>query len=229
MASLREKLLNLEVETVDGGRFIPEKLLEQTLTEPEIKRVLSGSQFKRAFYKQEELSQMILEGGKKLLAILILMEREGAILKFLQRDPLQGLSLDSKLPLDLEESRTVLEDGYSASTAAAFCEMQWKVLTPVLRNDRSHRVFDDCSILPFIKGEDWAPGGFGDISKMMLCPIHQRLVNLDLDGNVSIQAFNFAIYLLTLYRRLLFERKLIRSTTTMQKTKRNEFWHLFAL
>ncbi|KAF8242912.1 kinase-like protein [Wilcoxina mikolae CBS 423.85] len=185
-STLREKLLNLEVETVDKRRFTPEKYLDQALTESEIKRVLSGDRFKRAFYKQGELTQLILEGGRKLLGILILIEREEAILNFLQRDRLQGLALDSKLPLDLEDSKAILENAYGVDTAVEFCDMQWKVLAPILRNDRSHRVFEDCTILPFIKCEDWAPGGFGDISKMMLCPVHQRLLNLDLDGNAIV-------------------------------------------
>jgi len=200
MTSLRQKLLSLQVKTVDEGRhFIPERYLKQVLTEPAIKEILSGPEFRKFFYKQNELTQMILEGGTRLLGILVLIGREDAILGFLQYDRFQDL--DARLPLEPDDLREIMGYGDGdADTTAAFCEMQWKVLAPVLGKDRSHRIFCDRIILPFIKCESWAATRrFGDLSRITLCPVHQRLVNPDIDGNVSVEAFATVVHLITSY------------------------------
>jgi len=178
MTSLREELLSLGIITVDEGRpFIPERSLKQALTKPVIEKIVSDPQ----------LTQLILEGGRRLLGILILIRREDAILRFLERDHGQLQDLDSRLPLKLSDLRIIFGDGSDADSAAPFFEMQWRFLAPVLRNDRSHRILEDLTILPFTEREDWAtPSGFGDISKIIISPFHQRLVDLDLDGNVSL-------------------------------------------
>ncbi|KAF8540172.1 hypothetical protein BDD12DRAFT_834625 [Trichophaea hybrida] len=178
MASLREKLLNLGVENVDDGRpFIPERPLKQILTESAIEETLSDPQ----------LTQLILEGGRRLLGILVLIRREDAVWRFLQRDHGQLQDLDSRLPLKLNNLKIIFGEDGGAGSAAAFFETQWRFLAPLLRNDRSHRIFDDLTILPFVEREDWATSsGFGDISKITICPIHQQLVDLDLDGNAIV-------------------------------------------
>lgn len=170
-----------EADATAPRKFIPDRALEVVLTEETISRVLSGRQLGQDFYKLPELIQLIVNGGRKLLGILILIRREDAIIKFLIIDRLQ--SLDSMLPVSLDTLNKILGNH---EDAIKFLNVQFKFLVPVLQKDRSHRVFESNeTILPFIECRHLASGGFGSIAELTCYPSHQRLVDLNLDGAVS--------------------------------------------
>lgn len=128
------------------------------------------------------MAHLIAKGGRKTLAILVLIGMEKAILKFVETDQLQ--MRDLKLPLNIAKAVEILG---GSDAAEKFCEMQWEFLVPILRKDRSQRDFEyDKTTLPFMKSEQLKAGGFGDIFKIALYPFHQRLVDLDSRGNVSV-------------------------------------------
>lgn len=179
MRSLSETLRGLELKTYSGQTIIPHNLLDQALTVDAINDLLSSNEFQRAFYKREELTQLLLNGGKKTIAVLLLIQRPTSILKFLERDMLQNL--DSRLPLTVDELRQILEDG---TAAEEFYQTQWSLLAPILQKNRSHRIFEENTPLPYIKSEPVAKGGYGNIFKVTLVPAHQQLVNVNHDGNV---------------------------------------------
>jgi len=181
MRSLCEALRGLELKTYSGQTIIPHNLLNQTLTAGAINDLLSGNEFQRAFYKRDELTQLLLNGGKKTIAVLLLIQRPISILKFLERDMLQDL--DSRLPLTVDELGQILEDDRDAEE---FYQTQWSVLAPILQKNRSHRIFEENTPLPYVKSEPVAKGGYGNIFKVTILPAHQQLVNVDPDGNVCI-------------------------------------------
>jgi hypothetical protein len=82
--------------------FIPNISLEEAIPEDSIGDVLSDSQFATSFYKRDELAHLIAKGGRKTLAILVLIGMEKAILKFVETDQLQ--MFDLKLPLDIAKA-----------------------------------------------------------------------------------------------------------------------------
>ncbi|KAA8895937.1 kinase-like domain-containing protein [Sphaerosporella brunnea] len=157
--------------------FIPDKCLEELITTDAVRNLLSDAQFRLDFYKRDELVKLIAEGGKKTLAILVLIQREKAILRFLEADQLQGQSLDSKLPLEQVKVGAILGD---LTAAQDFCRIQWEFLVPIIRKDRSHRDFEHPeTILPFLQCEKLGGGGFGDVFKVTLHQLHQQLVDLN--------------------------------------------------
>jgi len=183
MFNLREEILQLEVETAPpvSKRFIPQRHLEKVLGQSAIDATLSGREFQKNFAILPELTLRILEGGRKLFGTLILIQRVDAIFKFHETGPDREQNLDSRLPIRLDELETMLDN---AEDATKFHDAQYKFLSPILQKDKSHHVFNERVILPFIACMTMTSGGFGEIQVVTLCPWNQQLVSLNLDGKV---------------------------------------------
>lgn len=183
MGSLKDRVERLRREVPEGGKFfISDRDLEETVSETAIEEVLSSKKFAPKFYKRREIIQLISKGGRKTLAILVLLGIEEAILKFVENDHLKPL--DPQLPLKKETITLILGD---IKEAKDFYQLQWEFLAPFLHKDRSHRKFEHTeTIQPFLTRELInSDGGFGDIFKVTLHPSHQRLVELDASGKVT--------------------------------------------
>jgi hypothetical protein len=197
----------------ESRNFLPNNELLRIINKDSIMDILTkiDKSFKRRvkFWKKgpartvEEEAQIIcanLSLGKakpgrksfrKIFAILILIERPGAIKKFIE----EGIC-DSDLPLikkrlptnDKAFSLSYRCDGgepdidvkclsrWKRSTLVEFEQRQWKVLAPFFtrgkQNEVLHYTFKDEVILPFIYREHKRRGAHADIFKVKIHPEH---------------------------------------------------------
>lgn len=196
LRNLRKKLRYLRVKTADAKYFVPMGSLDVVLDEATVKKALEDifresvdSPYHEQFYKRDELTEIIVSGGRKLFSILLILELEQSIHNFVEKDQLQTSGLDAKLPIKIEALNNIFEipgsEESQSEDARAFFAQQWEFVAPVLREDRSHRIFEPDTIMPFIVSEKMAVGGFGDVWRVTLPSCHQQLVRPDGNGNVS--------------------------------------------
>ncbi len=79
--------------------------------------------------------------------------------------------IDNKLPYEISKLRNVL----SSDLALQFHELQWEFIAPFFREDRSHRVLDENTILPFVGRKQLAQSGFGVVYREVLAQKHHGL------------------------------------------------------
>lgn len=75
---LRDQLKTLKVKIANHAIFIPDNNLEDTVSITAIDNVLFIHQSANNFYKRPKVSKSIAEGGRKTLAILVLLGEENA-------------------------------------------------------------------------------------------------------------------------------------------------------
>ncbi|KAI5806394.1 kinase-like domain-containing protein [Peziza echinospora] len=179
MDAIRHQLQLAEVPTHTGQRFIPDHNLAEIVTKDVVRVVLNSPSFQRRFYMQNALVECVVEQGRKIMSILLMMQAEDAIIGFYERDKL----LDSKLPLGLDVLNAVFKN--DASLAQQFFKMQWMFLAPILSKDRWHYDFEDHTILPIIDSMQVTKGGFGIISKSFILTASSRSKS---DLNLTLKA-----------------------------------------
>ncbi|KAF4636460.1 hypothetical protein G7Y89_g1619 [Cudoniella acicularis] len=129
--------------------------IEVLLQEKEVKEAISSRGFESV--QNQELVATILRGGKKAFAILVVMRKEASIAQFVEQHQPDYTGLDAKLPFSRDWLYIILGD----FEASEFADLQWCFIAPVFGRSEGHRIFDDRTILPFIKEEPYGEGGFG--------------------------------------------------------------------
>ncbi|KAH8882492.1 kinase-like protein, partial [Thozetella sp. PMI_491] len=162
-------------ENYESKWYIPATELEKALSAENVKDAVVESKIQP--YKQDEVVQAILHGGKKIFAVLLLIDEAKCFVNFLGHDHLQNTPLDAKLPYTQPELDTILGE----AAGVLFHRTQWQVLAPVFRGDLSHRVFDKATILPFIHNVKIGNGAFGTVYEVVLDARHQVQTEAELD------------------------------------------------
>ena len=171
--SLRGKLLRRSVKSISGRDYFPESWLLETLSKPEIQHAVETCVVDAT--KRKEAVNVILNGGRRVFAILVIIREESMLVDFMETDNLLQNTLDSRLPLDFSTIRQLLpENPESDVVAKEFCDRQWEVLAPIFGPDLSHRVFDNMAIMPFLWGSSKkaGEGGFGFVDRVTLHEAH---------------------------------------------------------
>jgi hypothetical protein len=172
---LYQRILKLGLRNADDRLFIPEAALNREIFGSEargdILTAIRGSGVE--FHMEDEVLNSIMQGGKKVFAILVLINSVHYLRSFIERDGFQGPGWDGRLPFLQESHVESIID--CPRSSASFYETQWVFLAPVFGGDRSHRQLHDRVVLPFIKDEYLAEGGFGKISKVSLPRDYQEL------------------------------------------------------
>ena len=171
--------------TFNSRYFIPDSDLRSCLDEVVVAEALKSCAID--FYKQDEFCDIICHGALKLFAILIAIGLQGQVGQFIERDGLQDLALDSKLPFRREFALECLEDPVAADE---FCEKQWEFIAPLFASDRSHRILADDTVLPFIEDAELNQGSFGKIYKIALPLQHQSITGATHGSKVRSKALN---------------------------------------
>ena len=176
--SLRSQLLSTSVRSIDGRNFIPYQRLCDTLTAAQIEVVVNSCV--RDVWRRKEVISMVMNGGQKVLSILLIIRREDLLVHFLETDNLQSNPLDSRLPLDLSTLIAILPDGLDSEISAKeFYDKQWEFVAPIFTPGLTHRTFSDMTILPFLwtKALRTWEGGFGMLEEVTLHGLHHRFSN----------------------------------------------------
>jgi hypothetical protein len=168
MDELRTCLKKLRRENIHHRRFIPGLLLYRVVTKDAIQKGLKTAGI--AAHQQEEIATRVVQNGKKIFAILTLIEQAADILKFIEADELQ----DAKLPFNVE----ILKDEIGIFNADEFDEKQWEVIAPTFRRGTLNRCLNGKIILPFTFKEDIGHGAFGKVWEIELDQDHQELDNV---------------------------------------------------
>jgi hypothetical protein len=136
--------------------FVPHQALYNLMTEDFVEKAVLVSNIPR--YHMKEVIKAIMDGARKIFAILILIRQSNLIFEFIQDDQLQLSSLDHKLPFSIEKLQTLLPN---LDTATRFYETQWEFAAPIFTGSLCPRVLESEVILPFIGSEEIGEGGFG--------------------------------------------------------------------
>lgn len=175
MSDIREELADLEIQNYEQRCFVPHDSLKDLLSESRVAALIHTLSEKREieFWQQREIIDIIIKNGLRLFATLLSFSRPGLILKFKETDHFAHSQLDSRLPLSEESLGVILRDN---ELSAKFYKNQWRFLAPFFRADQSYRQLDDSVILPFVKCETLADGGFGEVHKMTIAASYLGLV-----------------------------------------------------
>jgi len=168
MEALRDGLVKIGHENSEAKWYIPWLELDQLFGPENVKHAINESGLEP--YKQEEVIDRILNGGKRVFATLIQCGNSSAIARFLEKDHLQHQALDAKLPYSRSDLASILDN---STHAELFYRTQWTVSAPSFRGDMSHRDFDKAVILPFVRSIQRGAGAFGMVYETALDPLHQ--------------------------------------------------------
>lgn len=162
--------MRLRQENFDTQKFVPEGDLQDLLSEDVIARSIRSCDID--FYKHAETIHTIKNGARKIFAILVLLNQEVAITKFIENDQLQCSQLDSKLPFPLSILESMEFDG-----AQDFYERQWEFVSPIFSDLATHRVLDNNIRLPIMESKYLGEGGFGRVFKIVIHRHHRHFRN----------------------------------------------------
>jgi hypothetical protein len=171
--SLRSKILRLSVKSLDGRNFFPEKDVA-ALPEDDLRLAVRSSI--EEVYRRDEAVQLVLRGGRKVFALLIILNEESMLVNFLETDTALSKSLDSRLPLTESALLSLFANSAHGDVIAKeFFDRQWEFIAPLFRLDISHRFFDDMTVMPFVWGSKTSAGegAFGYVDKVTLHARHQ--------------------------------------------------------
>jgi hypothetical protein len=166
---IRERIRSLRTPNAFGEQFVPFQSLDHILDEKTVQGALSACGIK--VYERDEVQEAILSSGKRVFAILCLMEREHLIVQFSGNDNFLMVALDSKLPLDEDALQRIIPEDYRA-----FYDIQFEFSAPIFRPNLHHRRLHDGCILPFTKVKPIGEGGFGVVSRVTLAGAHQGIL-----------------------------------------------------
>lgn len=167
MGALKDRLVNIFVKNYQSKWYIPAQELEKLLDPDSVREAVVES--KLVPYKQDEVIRTILQGGKKVFAVLVYIGDVSSFVRFIEQDHLQNQPLDPKLPF----TRPALYSILGQVQGELFHRHQWIVLAPFFRGDLSYRNFDEDTILPFIRNTKIGSGAFGTIYDVVLDSRHQ--------------------------------------------------------
>ncbi|KAK4213589.1 putative cyclin-dependent kinase 1 [Rhypophila decipiens] len=176
MATTRQMLKalrRLSIEnTHDKRPFIPYHGLVETFSRATVLELLKGEK-EIPFTRRDEIADAVLNDSLRLLAILVDIDELPALVRFLELDHFSAGDYDRKLPASKQDMLKIFghdEDG--AKTADLFFSTQWTYLTPTVTKDRSFRMLDPHTILPFDTIEAVPLASRGSFSQVHLVQLY---------------------------------------------------------
>jgi hypothetical protein len=118
-------------------------------------------------YHLDETAKRILADGRKIFAILVLIDQPALVVTFIDKDQLQ----DHLLPFD----ETILGEISSNLEIKEFVEKQGEFLTPTFTVGTFTRFTNDTAALPFTKDSEIGRGHHANVFEIAIDPEHQIL------------------------------------------------------
>ncbi|KAL8923159.1 MAG: hypothetical protein Q9172_003256 [Xanthocarpia lactea] len=173
MSDPRQAIVSLRLKNFEFRNFVPYRALYGLMDSAFVGSVVEACDM--PVFRKEEVIRIVLNGARRLFAILLLLGQQSSILRFIEKDQFQFIRLDDKLPLTLPVLKEIL---LSDTTAEEFSDLQWEFTAPEFSYSALHRTLHPSTILPFIGNPKFlGEGGFGRVSEVSL-PQHLE----DLDG-----------------------------------------------
>ncbi|CEL08486.1 hypothetical protein ASPCAL11635 [Aspergillus calidoustus] len=152
-----------------GQSFVSQRMLVDQMTSDVIGRALRET--KLELYHVRDITNIILNGGQRTFAILVLIGEVASILEFIKTDNFQAAELDSQLPWERDALRELL--GRESYIPSQFCNQQPEFTAPVFSGNSIQRVLRTPIIFPFLTCGSPREGGFGAVYKVTIPREHQ--------------------------------------------------------
>jgi hypothetical protein len=188
MADICAELDDLEVKNFEGNYFIPLLKLEKLLTRKKVVGLLKEHGIE--FHQEAQVADAVFQNGLRLFATLASIRSIRFITKFLEKDQVPHIGLDSKFPWTESSLLPILED---SKRCGSFLKKQWRFLAPVFRQDQYQRVLDDSTILPFLSQTLITDGGFSKVLRITVDGSHHQLSNTQGEVSIVITVESFTI------------------------------------
>lgn len=170
MGDIRRDLKKALIKNVDAKYFLPEQELIRILTDDNVKKSISQTDI--AGHLKHDCIIAALNGGRRVLALLIMLKKVEIIQKFVETDQSPKLAhLDSRLPFEQKSLERILGDDIDAIHDIS--KNQWEVMAPYFQDEKTHRIFQVDVVMPFIQDVAIGGGGFGDVFEVTLPGSHQ--------------------------------------------------------
>ncbi|PQE11051.1 serine threonine kinase protein [Rutstroemia sp. NJR-2017a BVV2] len=173
LQELAIRLIGAMVDNFKQSKFLVYSSLSRIIDETDFDSCLREAGLRHRTVR-EEVREAILNGGRKLFAVLAIMRDHPIhlLVKFLGVDHMAAGNFDSQLPFrSLDHLKRILGN---EMLAAEFFQYQWSVTSPLFREDRSHREFDQETVLPFVKREKIGSGANGAVYKIIFHEDHHE-------------------------------------------------------
>lgn len=153
---------SLQYCSFDGRRFLPRDKLDEIITVESIRNVLPRSFMDR--FRSDGITARLVDGARKLAAILIYMGEQGAVKRLVRDDGLTDEDLPFR-PAQNTENLSIVESARgktihsfvclrSDAKVGTFLEKQWLFLAPVLETTGASISLDSQCPLPFRNVEE---------------------------------------------------------------------------
>lgn len=164
MDDFRAKLLDIRCRNNSQNHyFYPHQAVHELVTSKVIYNILRNHEFEP--FATESIVQYLEDtGGRRIFAILTLIQRPYLILNFIKDDQLQRGDPDHKLPFNENQ----LKDLLPPPTSTEFWDKQWEFTAPFFSESVFARVLPDEFILPFLDEELVAEGALGRVYKVQI-------------------------------------------------------------
>lgn len=107
MEALKTDLVNIKVENYESKWYVPAKELERLLDPVRVRQAVKESRLEP--YKHEEVTKAILQGGRKVFAVLLQICDDASLFaRFMEQDHFQDQPLDPKLPFTRRDLLSIL-------------------------------------------------------------------------------------------------------------------------
>ncbi|KAK7431669.1 hypothetical protein QQZ08_001888 [Neonectria magnoliae] len=167
MDQLRSSIKRLRRKNASNRWYIPEQSLLTAMTEDAMNNALGKSGTPP--HQHAETLQRILQSGRKIFAVLVLLDCQKYLANFIEADLLD----DGKLPFKINTLSHSLE--IPGEDAGDFEEKQWEFIAPVFRRGTLNRRLGESFVLPFTRDVRIGKGMFGTVYEAVLDPDHQVL------------------------------------------------------
>jgi hypothetical protein len=164
---LKTLIKNLRRQNADRRYYVPLSAFYHTITYQHVRKVLVSAGIEK--YHLDETAKRILADGRKIFAILLLIDQPALVANFIDEDQLQ----DHLLPFD----EKVLGEISSNLEIKEFMEKQGEFLTPTFTIGTFTRFTNDTAALPFTKDSEIGRGHHSNVFEIAIDPEHQVLEN----------------------------------------------------
>jgi hypothetical protein len=164
MEDFREKLIDTRSRNkTQNHYFYPHQAVHDLITPEVVYKILENDKFEP--YTIDSAAQYLINvGGRRIFAILALIQRPHLFLNFIKDDQLQRGDPDHKLPFEKGQLKQLLP----SPTSEEFWDKQWEFTAPFFSESVFARVLPDEFILPFLKEEDLGEGALGIVYNVQI-------------------------------------------------------------